>query len=95
MRVEDIVSGQKIVRMALDGWQEAAAAGNWTAAAAFADKMLRFKGLLRDRVAISDERAASDEELVDFLAKGDPKKAAVLRSIIGSSDEFDDDGSLH
>jgi phage terminase small subunit len=89
MRVEDIVSAQKIVRMTLEGWHGAMDAGNYTAAAAFADKLLKTKGLLRDRVAITDERAASDDDLVAYLAKGDPQKAAMLKSIMGQADKFD------
>jgi hypothetical protein len=89
MRVEDIVSGQKIVRTTLDSLTEAANDRNWTAVAALLDKLLKYKGLLTDRVAITDERAASDDELVAHLAQGDASKAAMLRKILGSADEFD------
>jgi hypothetical protein len=89
MRVQDIVSGQQIVRGVLDDLEGARRAKNWTAAASLNDKLLKFQGLMTDRVAITDERAASDDDLVAYLAKGDEAKAAMVRQILGSADEFD------
>ena len=46
-------------------------------------------GMFKDQVVLTELQATSDDELVEKMAKGDAKKAAALRELLGPSDSFD------
>lgn len=88
MQVEDIVSGQQILRMMLDDRELARASGLPGVAVQAGDRLMRHKALLTDRVVNSREGAGLDTDIVKTLAGGDPRKERQLRAIIGSDDAF-------
>lgn len=88
MQVEDIVSGQQILRMMLDDRELARASGLPGVAVQAGDRLMRHKALLTDRVVSSREGAGLDTDIVKTLAGGDPRKERQLRAIIGSDEAF-------
>ncbi len=52
-------------------------------------------GMFKDQVVLTELQATSDDELVEKMAKGDAKKAAVLRELLGAPDSFDAPGTRH
>jgi hypothetical protein len=88
MQVEDIVSGQQILRMMLDDRELARESGLPGVAVQAGDRLMRHKALLTDRVVSSREGAGLDEDIVKTLARGDARKERMLRQIIGSDDAF-------
>lgn len=63
--------------------------GNHTALAAYTRIRAQILGMLAEHLVITDERAASDDELVQRLAKGDPHKERLLRELVSDSDAYD------
>lgn len=45
-------------------------------------------GMITQDVNVSVERTLSDDQLVERLADGDPKKALLIRAMLGSDDSF-------
>ncbi len=89
-RVEDIDSvGQAfddLLRLLVKAEDE----GNLTAAANLMRQRLQAHGILRDRVAFTLEEQTSDADLIEQLSGGDVKKAAVLRTILGAPEGFEE-----
>ena len=52
-------------------------------------------GMFKDQVVLTELQATSDNDLIDKMAKGDAKKAAALRELLGAGEGFDAPGSLH
>ena len=50
-------------------------------------------GMFKDNVVLTELQGTSDNDLIEKLAKDDPKTAAALREILGASEGFDDDAS--
>ena len=62
--------------------------GNLTAAANLMRQRLQVHGALRDRLLVTPEGRASDEELLERLAVEDPARLAALQVILGAPDGF-------
>lgn len=88
MQIDDIVSGQKILKRMEVVAETAAQTGQLGVAMQANDRLMRHKALLTDRVLTSREGAGLDEDIVKTLAQGDPRKERQLRAIIGSDDAF-------
>ena len=84
MRVEDIVSGQKIVRGVISDLENARADKNWTAVAALNDKLMKYKALMTDRVVTEADKNMSDEELIQALSGGNQRKERLLRQVLAT-----------
>ena len=68
--------------------------GNMTAVAALMRQRLTGLGALKHDITITHRDRLSDEQIVKRLAGDDERKAAMLRSIIGT-DSFDEDSVQH
>ncbi len=89
MAVDSIVSGQQILRNLLDD-RELAMNCNLPGTAVQADHILaRHKALLQDRIAL-EQSGTDTEQVIAALAGGDSRKAAQLKAILGSDEEFAD-----
>ena len=88
-RVEDIDSVGQAFDDLLRLLAKAETDGNWTAAANLMRQRLQAHGILRDRVAVTLEEQASDDDLLERLAGDDPAKLAALQVILGAPNTFD------
>ena len=61
---------------------------NLTAVAALMRLRGQTIGVLQDKTIVTDERALPDTALVERLAKGDARKAAMLKAILGDEDRY-------
>ena len=52
-------------------------------------------GMFKDQVVLTELQATSDDDLVEKMAKGDAKKAAALRELLGPPDTFDTPETRH
>jgi len=83
-----IIKPARVIRSFIDDQELARAAGNWTAVKGLGELLGKALNLLTDRVLVTEEMSRSDEELIDALALGDPKKAEDLRKILGNPAPF-------
>ena len=81
--VEDIISQGDVVRLILEGHEDAKANKNDTARASFTKQLGQAVALFRERVFVGVEKSETDEELITRLSGGDAHKATMLRAIIG------------
>ncbi len=89
-RVEDIDSVGQAFDDLLRLLAKAEADGNLTAAANLMRQRLQAHGILRDRVAFTLEEQTSDADLLKSLAGDDPAKLAVLQTILGAPEGFEE-----
>jgi hypothetical protein len=87
-RVTDIESVGEAFSTMLEDMQAARFDGNHNAVAQFSRLKLQAHGALRDKVSMTIEERASDLDLIQRLAAGDPQKGAALRVLLGASDSF-------
>ena len=73
----------------LEDMQAARSDGNHNAVAQFSRLKLQAHGALRDKVSLTIEERASDLDLIQQLAAGDPGKEAALRVLLGAPDGFE------
>ncbi len=66
----------------------AAQGNNLTAVAALMRLRGQAIGVLQEKTIVTDERALPDSALIERLAKGDPHKAAMLKTILGDADAY-------
>ena len=93
-RIADIDNMGQAWRDLLDIYQEARDEKNYNAAAQLMRQRLTGLGALQQHLTITHRDSMSDEQVIKRLAGDDEKKAAVLRSIIGT-DSFDDEPVMH
>lgn len=84
-RLEDLDSLGEVLEYTRRVSERALEDGNLTAAIQAARVRSQQLGMLRDTVVLAPEQKASDAELIDSLAKGDPSKAAILRQLLGKT----------
>ncbi len=73
-------------------YKNAEEAGQFTACNRAVELEAKMAGLLKEQVHLTSLETRSDEDLIESLAQGDQKKAAVLREIFGVPDTFDTPG---
>ncbi len=92
-RLRSLLYGKKIHERDSEGlWhadlqrliEAAETSGNHTAIASYMRMRGQALGVLKDRVIISTEQTMTDDDLVKQLAGDDERKAATLRSVLGS-----------
>ena len=83
MTANDIVSAQASVK----AMEQAEQAGLPGVQATCASQLMRFHGLLHDRVTVDSSGPAHDEEVIRAITS-DPAKQAQLRAILGSDEAF-------
>ncbi len=52
-------------------------------------------GMFKDNVVLTELQGTSDNDLIEKLAKDDPKTAAALREVLGAPEGFDTADTLH
>ena len=52
-------------------------------------------GMFKDHVVLTELQETSDEDLISKMAKGNEKKAATLREMLGAPDSFDTPATRH
>jgi hypothetical protein len=87
-RVEDLTSVGKELRRTMDLQQEALLDRNHAAVASFQRQLNGAVGLTDRRIVLSYESSLSDQELLERLSGGDPKKLAAARVLLGAPDHF-------
>ena len=93
-RVQDITNIGREIRRTMDLQQEALAAGNHNASAAYQRMLMTTVGALERRLVLTVESQLSDEQLIERLAGGDLKKLAAARLLLGSAEGFPEGGLL-
>ena len=89
------INEDDIVRKLRENHDNAKEAGQFNAVNRALELEAKMGGLLKDRVHVTGLQETSDDQLIENLAKGDAKKAATLRELLGAGDGFDAPGSLH
>ena len=89
------IDQDSIVRKLRENHDAAKGAGQYNACNRALELEAKIGGLLKDRVHLTGLQETSDDDLIENLAKGDAKKAATLRELLGAGDGFDAPGSLH
>ena len=89
-RVQDITNIGREIRRTMDLQQEALAAGNHNASAAYQRMLMTTVGALKDRLVLTVESSLSDDELTHRLAGGDPERLAAARVLLGAAEGFPD-----
>ena len=87
-RVQDITNLGREIRRTIDLQQEALAAGNHNASAAYQRMLMTTVGALRDRLVLTVESSLSDKELIERLSGGDPERLAAARVLLGAAEGF-------
>ncbi len=83
-KIEDLYSAGRWVADVLEDIAIARARNNLTAVASSRRMLGQALGVLKDHVVLSAEQSMSDDDLVKQLAGDDERKAATLRSVMGS-----------
>ena len=52
-------------------------------------------GMFKDHVVLTELQETSDSDLIDKMTKGDEKKAAALRELLGAAEGFDTPETRH
>ena len=52
-------------------------------------------GMFKDNVVLTELQETSDTDLIEKLAKDDPKKAAALQEVLGAKEGFDAEETVH
>ena len=87
-RVQDITNLGREIRRTIDLQQEALAAGNHNASAAYQRMLMTTVGALRERLVLTVESSLSDKELTERLSGGDPERLAAARVLLGAAEGF-------
>jgi hypothetical protein len=87
-RVQDITNIGREIRRTMDLQQEALAAGNHNASAAYQRMLMTTVGALQQRLVLTVESSLSDKELIEQLSGGDPERLAAARVLLGAGDGF-------
>ena len=78
-----------IVRKLRENHDAAKTAGQFNACNRALELEAKIGGLLKDRVHLTGLQETPDNDLIDKMAKGDAKKAAALRELLGAPEGFD------
>ena len=89
MKIEQIHDARRALLETLEHREEARQAQSWTAVAKYDDMLLKYHGLLKNQVFVTEEQRLDDAELLEQLSSGDPAKHAALKAVLGSTDGFD------
>ncbi len=87
-RVQDITNIGREIRRTMDLQQEALAAGNHNASAAYQRMLMTTVGALERRLVLTVESSLSDKELTERLSGGDPERLAAARVLLGAAEGF-------
>ncbi len=87
-RVQDITNIGREIRRTMDLQQEALAAGNHNASAAYQRMLMTTVGALQQRLVLTVESSLSDQELIERLSGGDPERLAAARVLLGAGEGF-------
>ena len=87
-RTEDVTNLGREIRRTIDLQQEALAAGNHNASAAYQRMLMTTVGALQQRLVVTHESLLSDDELLHRLAGGDPERLAAARVLLGAPAGF-------
>jgi ATPase subunit of ABC transporter with duplicated ATPase domains len=87
-RTEDVTNLGREIRRTIDLQQEALAAGNHNASAAYQRMLMTTVGALERRLVLTVESSLSDKELIERLSGGDPERLAAARVLLGAPDHF-------
>ncbi len=83
------VSHDEVIEKLRESYRDAKAANQFGPAVRAAELLGKSTGMFKDQLYLTELQATSDDELIQNLAKGDTKKAAVLRELLGPADSFD------
>jgi phage terminase small subunit len=78
------VTVDDVIQMLLQSYKNATAANQHGPAVRAVELLGKWHGMFKDKVEMSDVRAASDNDLVAALSGGDPARAAMLREMLCS-----------
>jgi phage terminase small subunit len=82
------VTVDDVLAMLLQSYKNATAANQHGPAVRAVELLGKRRGMFKDKVELSEVQALSDDALIAYLAGGDEKKAAMLREMLGSEDEY-------
>ena len=86
------IDQDELVKRLRDNYDSAKDAKQYNACNQAVELEAKMGGLLKERVHLMGLDVTSDADLFETLAKGDAKKAAALREILGQPDTFDPPG---
>ena len=87
-RTEDVTNLGREIRRTIDLQQEALAAGNHNASAAYQRMLMTTVGALQQRLVLTVESSLSDKELTERLSGGDPERLAAAKVLLGAGEGF-------
>ena len=88
------IDQDELVKRLRDNYDSAKDAKQYNACNRAVELEAKMGGLLKDKVHLMGLDVTSDADLIETLAKGDAKKATVLREILGAPDTFDTPGEV-
>ncbi len=89
------VSHDEVIEKLRESYRDAKAANQFGPAVRAAELLGKSTGLFKDQLYLTELQATSDDDLIDKIAKGDAKKAAALRELLGAPNTFDVPGVRH
>ena len=89
------INKDDIVEKLRENYKNAKEAGHFTACNQALQLEAKIGGLMTDRVQFTGLETASTDELIEKIAKGDPKVAAALKEYMGAPETFDTPETRH